>query len=114
MELDVHIAEPSKPHYGRKIRWAFASMDTNTVLMDIHHEGSSQRCPASTTGSLGWNVRGVELDRSRLGVVLDGVDFELDFLGLRVLGSVPLSTLVDTGNAWARKGTRVGVTVRRF
>lgn len=114
MELDVQIPNPSKPHYGRKIRWAFASMDTQTVLMDIHHEGSAQQCPTSTTGSLGWNVRGVELDRSRLGVALDGVDFDLDFLGLRVLGSVPLSTLVNTGNAWAKKGTRVGVSVRRF
>ena len=112
--IDVHAPKMKKPHYGRTVKWAFAAVNPDTIFMDVHYEGDGNNCPRSTTGALGWNVRGAELDRSRLDAVLSGIEFELEFLGIRVLGSMPLSQMIDTAAMWAKKGTRVGITVRRF
>ena len=113
-EIEVSGPPIASPHYGRKVRWAFAAMDRKTVFMNLNHQGSATECPSTTSGVIGWNIQGVELDRSRMNAVLDGIDFDLDFLGLRVAGDVPLNLLVDTANAWVRKGTHIGITVRRF
>ena len=100
--LDVHAPSPAVPHYGRTVRWAFASMTPETVLMDVHHDGDMDRCPRTTTGAIGWNVQGADLDRSRMDAVLAGIDFKLDFLGLRVLGSIPLGKLLRLAK-WSTK-----------
>ena len=112
--LDVHAPSPAVPHYGRTVRWAFASMTPETVLMDVHHDGEMDRCPRTTTGAIGWNVQGADLDRSRMDAVLAGIDFKLDFLGLRVLGSIPLGDMLRLAGKWSTKGTRIGLIIRRF
>ena len=112
--IRVHAPKAVPPHYGRTVKWAFAAVNPDTIFMDVHHEGDGKTCPRTTTGALGWNVRGAEVDKSRMDAVLSGIEFDLDFLGIRVLGSMPLSDLINTATMWARKGTRVGITVRRF